>query len=107
MDSCSRVLKIFLEFSVSLYSRFSFLPFLNASIEGNVKKTAVERTREWSVVLWKIPSRTPLGQKGKQLHFTQAQLNRNKDFLRFRFWILPERPLPVPPDKGNEGSKRY
>ena len=106
MDSCSRVLKIFLEFSVSLYSRFSFLPFLNASIEGNVKKTAVERTREWSVVLWKIPSRTPLGQKGKQLHFTQAQLNRNKDFLRFRFWILPERPLPVPPDKGNEGSKR-
>ena len=80
MDSCSRVLKIFLEFSVSLYSRFSFLPFLNASIEGNVKKTAVERTREWSVVLWKIPSRTPLGQKGKQLHFTQTQLNRNKDF---------------------------
>ena len=80
MDSCSRVLKIFLEFSVSLHSRFSFLPLLNASIEGNVKKTAVERTREWSVVLWKISLRTPLGQKGKQLHFTQAQLNRNKDF---------------------------
>ena len=80
MDSCSRVLKIFLEFSVSLYSRFSFLPFLNASIEGNVKKTAVKRPRELSVVLWKISSRTPLGQKGKQLHFTQAQLNRNKDF---------------------------
>ena len=68
MGSCSRVLKIFLEFSVSLYSRFSFPSLLNASIEGNVKKTAVERTR------------TPLGQKSKQLHFTQAQLNRNKDF---------------------------
>ena len=26
--------------------------------------------------------------------------------LWFRFWILPERPLPVPPDKGNERSKR-
>ena len=47
---------------------------------------------------------TPLGQKGLP-HFTQAQSNRNKDFVVW-FWILPERPLLVPPDKGNEGSKR-
>ena len=80
MDSCSRVLKIVFEFSVSLYSRFNFLPLLNASIEGNVKKTALERICEWNVVLWKIPPRTPLAQKGLP-HFTQAQSNRNKDFV--------------------------
>ena len=57
------------------------LPLLNVSIEGNVKKTALERICESSVVLWKYPSRTPLGQKGKQLHFTQAQLNLSKDFV--------------------------
>ena len=34
------------QFSVSLYSRFNFLPLLNASIEGNVKKTALERQRQ-------------------------------------------------------------
>ena len=33
---------LWMEFSVSLYSRFSFLPSLNASVEGNVKKTALE-----------------------------------------------------------------
>ena len=80
MDSCNRVLKIVFEFSVSLYSRFNFLPLLNASIEGNVKKTALEQMCEWNVLLWKIPPRTPLGQKGLQ-HFTQAQSNRNKDFV--------------------------
>ena len=80
MDSCSRVLKIVFKFSVSLYSRFNFLPLLNASIEGNVKKTALERICEWNVVLWKIPPRTPLAQKGLP-HFTQAQSNRNKDFV--------------------------
>ena len=58
---------------------------------------------ETSVVLWKFPSRTSLGQKGKQRHFTQAQLNLSKDFV-------------VPADsskmsvagssgKGNEGLK--
>ena len=80
MDSCSRVLKTVFKFSVSLYSRFNFLPLLNASIEGNVKKTALERICEWNVVLWKIPPRTPLAQKGLP-HFTQAQSNRNKDFV--------------------------
>ena len=83
VDSCSRVLKIVFEFSVSLYNRFNFLPLLNASIEGNVKKTTLERICEWNVVLWKIPSSTPLGQKGQKglPHFTQAQSNRNKDFV--------------------------
>ena len=42
--SCRRVLKIyFFYFSVSHYSLFNFLLLLNASIEGNEKKTALER----------------------------------------------------------------
>ena len=44
--SCSRVLKILFDFSVSLYSRFNFLLLLNTSIEGNEKKTALERICE-------------------------------------------------------------
>ena len=31
------------------------------NIEGNLKKTALERMCEWSLVLWKIPLGTPLG----------------------------------------------
>ena len=34
----------------------------------------------------------------KQLHFTQAQLNRNKDFV--------DSSRAVPPDKGKKASKR-
>ena len=59
--SCSRVLKILFDFSVSLYSCFNFLLLLNTSIEGNEKKTALEQICKWSVVLWKIPLRTPPG----------------------------------------------
>ena len=59
--SCSRLLKILFDFSVSLYSCFNFLLLLNTSIEGNEKKTALEQICKWSVVLWKIPLRTPLG----------------------------------------------
>ena len=44
--SCSRVLKILFDFSVSLYSRFNSLLLLNTSIEGNEKKTALERICE-------------------------------------------------------------
>ena len=62
--SCSRVLKILFDFSVPLYSRFNFRLLLNTSIEGNEKKTALERICEWSVVLWKIPLRTSVGQQG-------------------------------------------
>ena len=108
VDSCSRVLKIVFEFSVSLYNRFNFLPLLNASIEGNVKKTTLERICEWNVVLWKIPSSTPLGQKVKVRKVFRTSRRRNQTGTRilwFRFWIFPERPLQVPPDKGNEGSK--
>ena len=56
-------------------------------IEGYVKKTSLEQICEWSVVLWKIPSRTSLAWSersamGKHwLHFTQAQLNWYKDFV--------------------------
>ena len=59
--SCSRVLKILFDFLVSLYSCFNFLLLLNTSIEGNEKKTALEQICKWSVVLWKIPLRTPPG----------------------------------------------
>ena len=109
MDSCNRVLKIVFEFSVSLYSRFNFLPLLNASIEGNVKKTTLERICEWNVVLWNIPSSTPLGQKFKVRKVFRTSRRRNQTGTRilwFQFWIPPERPLQVPPDKGNEGAKR-
>ena len=43
--------------------------------------------------------RSPLG---KQLHFTQAQLNRNKDF------VVPvlDSSRAVPPDKGKKDLKR-
>ena len=44
--SCGRLLKILFGFSVSLYSRFNFLLLLNTSIEGNEKKTALERICE-------------------------------------------------------------
>ena len=39
---------------------------------------------------------------GKQLHFTQAQLNRNKDF------VVPvlDSSRAVPPDKSKKDSKR-
>ena len=76
--SCSRVLKILFYFSVSLHSCFNLLLLLNTSIEGNEKKTALEQICKWSVVLWKIPLRTP---PSKQLHFRQAKLNLNKDFV--------------------------
>ena len=105
MDSCSLVLKIVSEFSVSLYSRFNFHPLLNASIEGNVKKTALERVCKWNVVLWKIPPRTgPLVRKVCRISRRRNQTGTR--ILWFQFWILPERPLLVPPDKNNEGSKR-
>ena len=39
---------------------------------------------------------------GKQLHFTQAQLNRNKDFVDPVF----DSSRAVPPDKDKKGSKR-
>ena len=39
---------------------------------------------------------------GKQLHFTQAQLNRNKDFVD----PVLDSSRAVPPDKGKKGSKR-
>ena len=41
------------------------------------------------------------------LFFHQTSRRRNQTGTRiwwFRFWILPERPFPVPLDKGNEGS---
>ena len=44
--SCSLVLKILFDFLVSLYSRVKFLLLLNTSIDGNVKKTALERICE-------------------------------------------------------------
>ena len=39
---------------------------------------------------------------GKQLHFTQAQLNRNKDFVD----PVLDSSGAVHPDKGKKGSKR-
>ena len=39
---------------------------------------------------------------GKQLHFTQAQLNRNKDFVD----PVLDSSRAVPPDKGKKDSKR-
>ena len=44
----------------------------------------------------------PRSPVGSQLHFTQAQLNRNKDFL------VPvlDSSRAVPLDKGKKGSKR-
>ena len=44
----------------------------------------------------------PRSPVGKQLHFTQAQLNRNKDF------VVPvlDSSRAVPPDKGKKDSKR-
>ena len=44
----------------------------------------------------------PRSPMGKQLHFTQAQLNRNKDF------VVPvlDSSRAVPPDKGKKDSKR-
>ena len=44
----------------------------------------------------------PTSPMGKQLHFTQAQLNRNKDF------VVPvlDSSRAVPPDKGKKDSKR-
>ena len=39
---------------------------------------------------------------GKQLHFTQAQLNRNKDFVD----PVLDSSRAVPLDKGKKGSKR-
>ena len=38
----------------------------------------------------------------KQLHFTQAQLNRNKDFVD----PVLDSSRAVPPDKGKKASKR-
>ena len=73
--SCSRVLKILFDFSVSLYSRFNFLLVINTSIEGNEKKTALERICEWSVVLWKIPLRTSVGQQGWVNNCTSRRRN--------------------------------
>ena len=55
------------------------------NIEGNLKKTALERMCEWSVVLWKIPLRTPLG-CGSGFGFFQSRA--------------------VPPDKDKKDSKR-
>ena len=45
---------------------------------------------------------TPRSPVGKQLHFTQTQLNRNKDF------VVPvlDSSRAVPPDKGKKDSKR-
>ena len=39
---------------------------------------------------------------GKQLHFTQAQLNRNKDFVV----LVLDSSRAVPPDKDEKDSKR-
>ena len=106
VDSCSRVLKIVFEFSVSLYNRFNFLPLLNASIEGNVKKLL---WNEYANEMWfceKFLRVRPLVRKVRKVFRTSRRRNQTGTrILCFRFWIFPERPLQVPPDKGNEGSK--
>ena len=44
----------------------------------------------------------PRSPMGKQLHFTQAQLNRNKDFVV----LVLDSSRAVPPDKDRKDSKR-